>query len=106
MASTTTQPIATRVPNHLANQIRQEAQRRGLTVSDVVGECVRQGLGSDQEGTGAQRDDHLRTVDHGSPSATPAPAVHAVARRARAREQGPSALVDDCDEASEPEAGA
>ena len=54
MASTTTQPLATRVPNHPANQIRQEAQRRGLTVSDVVGEYIQSALGgADDTPTGS-----------------------------------------------------
>lgn len=36
MPSLTTTPIAGRVPNHIAEEIRSQAQQRGLTVSDYV----------------------------------------------------------------------
>ena len=44
MPSTTTQAIATRIPNDLADQVRREAQRSGDTVSAVAARWIRQAL--------------------------------------------------------------
>lgn len=41
MASTTTQVIATRIPNDLADRVREEAGRTGDTVSAVAGRYIR-----------------------------------------------------------------
>jgi antitoxin component of RelBE/YafQ-DinJ toxin-antitoxin module len=51
MPSKTTQAVAARVANDVADELRQQAQRHGLTVSDVVAACVRQALGTEQRPT-------------------------------------------------------
>jgi len=53
MASTTTQAVAARVPNHVADQLRQQAERSSLTMSDVVSACIRRALDDDQDTTQA-----------------------------------------------------
>jgi hypothetical protein len=44
MASKTTQAIAARVPNAVANEPRDQARRSGVTVSDLVGSSVKRSL--------------------------------------------------------------
>jgi hypothetical protein len=44
MASTTTQAVAARVPNRVADLLRQQAERSSLTMSDVVRTCICQAL--------------------------------------------------------------
>jgi hypothetical protein len=44
MPSKVTEPVAGRVPNHVADQLRDRARRDGLTTSSVVGAVLRQAL--------------------------------------------------------------
>jgi hypothetical protein len=62
MTSTRTQPIAARVPNDVAEQVRQKAERHGVTVSDVVGACV-SGLLSDREQSAIRTDAQERLAE-------------------------------------------
>jgi hypothetical protein len=62
MASTTTQPIAARVPNDVAAQVRLKAERHGITVSDVVGACV-SGLLNDREQSAIRTDAQERLAE-------------------------------------------
>jgi len=49
MASSKTQAVAARIPTHLADRIRQQAQLSGVTVSDVVSSCIRRSLESQED---------------------------------------------------------
>jgi hypothetical protein len=49
MPSTITQPIAARVPNAIADELRRRAQDAGLTMSGLVGECVQRALAQEHE---------------------------------------------------------
>jgi len=44
MSSSTTQAIATRLPNDLADQIRREADRDGTTVAEVARRFIHQAI--------------------------------------------------------------
>lgn len=54
MPSGTTQAVAARVPNKIAETLRGEADARGLTVSDVVSACIRVALGDERPATGTE----------------------------------------------------
>jgi hypothetical protein len=51
MPSTTTTPIATRVPNHVADRLRYQAERHGLTMSNVVSAYIHRALDLEQRNT-------------------------------------------------------
>jgi hypothetical protein len=69
MASSTTQAIATRIPNELADHLRREADRDGTTVSAVARQCIRLAL------TGNPSQDTMTTS-----AITPASALSTLSR--------------------------
>jgi hypothetical protein len=66
MASSTTQAIATRLPNELADYLRCEADRYGITMAAVTRQCIRQAV--DDESLRIVIRSHRQPVD---------PSIHA-----------------------------